>query len=515
MMAYVGSNPYLASIRRLQKRPLERRIEMLNFINNEMNKTLTLNGALTNRTSGSFCLDLFFRAGAMRSASEEEIATAVSRAYAEDPVKTMKIVFFARDARGGLGERRFFRAAIKALAAYAPAAVERNVPLFAEYGRYDDLCALLGTQCESKAVEVIRERLNEDVRSMENGDRVSLLAKWLPSVNTSSAAARANARTLAKRLGFTEKAYRQTLSKLRRYSDILENRLRERDYTFDYGKQPSCAMFKYRQAFLRNDNERYTEYLNAVNSGEAKLNAGALFPYDIVRACLGTEISEQEKLSLDTTWRNLPVYGEGGNAIAVVDGSGSMTCAARNSVRPIDAALSLGIYFAEHNKGAFANHFITFSATPRLVEIKGADIVEKTRFCATFNEVANTNLEATFRLILAAAVNNNAKQSEMPDRMYIISDMEFDYCVTGGNDSTLFDTMRALYAEHGYKLPEVVFWNVNSIRENFPVKMSDTGAALVSGFSPAIFDMVASGEISPEIVMNSVIESERYAAVSA
>lgn len=488
---------------------------MLNFINNEMNKTLTLNGALTNRTSGSFCLDLFFRAGAMRSASEEEIAAAVSRAYAEDPVKAMKIVFFARDARGGLGERRFFRAAVKALAAYAPAAVERNIPLFAEYGRYDDLCALLGTQCESKAVEVIRGRLNEDVRSMENGGQVSLLAKWLPSVNTSSAAARANARTLAKRLGFTEKAYRQTLSKLRRYSDILENRLRERDYTFDYSKQPSCAMFKYRQAFLRNDNERYSEYLNAVNKGEAKLNAGALYPYDIVRACLGTEISEQEKLSLDTTWRNLPVYGEGGNAIAVVDGSGSMTCAARNSVRPIDAALSLGIYFAEHNKGAFANHFITFSATPRMVEIKGADIVEKTRYCATFSEIANTNLEATFRLILSAAVNNNAKQSEMPERLYIISDMEFDYCVTGGNDSTLFDTMRALYAEHGYKLPEVVFWNVNSIQENFPVKMSDTGAALVSGFSPAIFDMVASGEISPEIVMNSVIESERYAAVSA
>lgn len=486
---------------------------MINLINNEMNKTYTLNGAVTNRTSGSFCLDLFFRAGAMRSATEEEIAAAVVRAYAEDPVKTMKIVFFARDARGGLGERRFFRAAVKALASYAPAAVERNIPLFAEYGRYDDLVSLLGTQCERKAVEVIRERLSEDIKAMENGGQVSLLAKWLPSVNTSSASARANARTLAKRLGYTEKQYRQTLSKLRKYSDILENRLRERDYTFDYGKQPSCAMFKYRQAFLRNDNERYTEYLNAVNSGEAKLNAGALFPYDIVRACLG-EVSEQEKLTLDTTWRNLPAYGEGGNAIAVVDGSGSMTYAPRQSVRPLDAALSLGIYFAEHNKGAFADHFITFSATPRLVEIKGADIVEKTRFCATFNEVANTNLEATFRLILSAAVNNNVKQSEMPERMYIISDMEFDCCVEGGNDSTLFDTMKALYAEHGYKLPEVVFWNVNSIHENFPVKMSDTGAALVSGFSPAIFDMVASGEISPETVMNSVIESERYAAVS-
>lgn len=487
---------------------------MLNFINNEMNKTFTQNGALTNRTSGSFCLDLFFRAGAMRSASEEEIAAAVNRAYAEDPVKTLKIIFFARDVRGGLGERRFFRTAVKALAAYAPAAVERNAHLFAEYGRYDDLISLFGTQCERKAVEIIGERLNEDIKSMENGDRVSLLAKWLPSVNTSSAAARANARTLAKRLGFTEKQYRQTLSKLRKYTDIIENRLRERDYTFDYEKQPSRAMFKYRQAFLRNDNERYTEYLNAVNSGEKTLHAGALFPYDIVRVCLEDEISEQEKLSLDTTWKNLPAYGGNGNAIAVVDGSGSMTGAPRNSVRPIDAALSLGIYFAEHNKGAFANHFITFSATPRLVEIKGADIVEKTRFCATFNEVANTNLEATFRLILSAAVNNNVKQDEMPERMYIISDMEFDYCVEGGNDSTLFDTMKALYAEHGYKLPEVVFWNVNSMGENFPVKMSDTGAALVSGFSPAIFDMMADGEISPETVMNSIIESERYAAVS-
>lgn len=486
---------------------------MLNYINNEMNKTLTQNGALTNRTSGSFCLDLFFRAGAMRLATEEEIAAAVNRAYAEDPVKTLRIIFFARDIRGGLGERRFFRTAVKALAAYAPAAIERNAYLFAEYGRYDDLVSLLGTQCEGKAVEIIAERLNEDIKSMSDGGQVSLLAKWLPSVNTSSASARAYARTLAKRLGYTEKQYRQTLSKLRKYTDIIENRLRERDYTFDYEKQPSRAMFKYRQAFLRNDNERYTEYLNAVNSGEKTLHAGALFPYDIVRACLEDEISEQEKLSLDTTWRNLPAYGENGNAIAVVDGSGSMTCAFRSSVRPIDAALSLGIYFAEHNKGAFANHFITFSKTPRLVEIKGADIVEKTRFCATFNEVANTNLEATFRLILAAAVNNNAKQDEMPERLYIISDMEFD-CVEGGNDDTLFDTMKALYAEYGYKLPEVVFWNVNSMGENFPVKMSDTGAVLVSGFSPAIFDMMTGGEITPEAVMNSVIESERYAAVS-
>lgn len=483
-----------------------------NLIKNS-NKGLTQNGAVTNRSSGTFCLDLFFAAGAMRQASEEEIAAAVTRAYAEDPVKTLKIVFFARDARGGLGERRFFRVAVKALARFAPEAVERNIPYIAEFGRYDDLLILLDTQCADKAMEIVKERLDADIAAMREGGKVSLLAKWLPSVNASSKATRNAARDVAARLGYTERSYRKTLSELRAYSDILENRLRERNYTFDYSKQPSCAMFKYRKAFFRNDGERFTEYLNAVNSGKAKLNASALFPYEIIRKCLSGEVSENERLSLDTTWRNLPAFGEMGNAIAVVDGSGSMTYSPRGGVRPIDAALSLGIYFAEHNKGAFADHFITFSRTPRMVEVKGNDIVEKARYCATFDEVANTNLEAVFNLILETAVNSKAKQEELPEKIFIISDMEFDGCVDGGNDLTLYDTMKAKFKQYGYKLPDVVFWNVNSFGNNVPVRYKDSGTALVSGFTPALFDMVAGGEISPEVVMNKAIESERYAMV--
>lgn len=488
----------------------------MSFLNNMIdnsNKTLTFNGAVTNRSSGTYCLDLFFAAGAMRGASEEDIAAAVTRAHAEDPVKTMKIVFFARDARGGLGERRFFRAAVKALARFAPDAVERNIPYIAEFGRYDDLLVLLDTQCADKAMDVIRERLNADIASMREGGKVSLLAKWLPSVNASSKATRNAARDVAARLGYSERSYRKTLSELRAYSDILENRLRERDYTFDYSKQPSCAMFKYRKAFIRNDNERYTDYLNAVNSGKAKLNASALFPYEIIRRCLGMEISDAEKLSLDTTWKNLPVYGESGNAIAVVDGSGSMCWAPRGGARPIDVALSLGIYFAEHNKGAFADHFITFSHTPRMIEAKGRDIVEKARYCATFNEVSNTNLEAVFNLILATAVNSKAKQEELPEKIFVISDMEFDNCVESGNDLTLYDTMKAKFRQYGYRLPDVVFWNVNSFGNNVPVRFKDSGTALVSGFTPALFDMVIGGEISPEIIMNRAVESERYAMV--
>ena len=489
---------------------------MLNFLKKEANLTCTENGGTAYRSSESFCLDMFFKAGAMRNSSEEEIADTVIRAYAEDPERTMKIVFFARDARGGLGERRFFRCAIAALADYAPESVRKNIPLFAEYGRYDDLCILLGTDLEKDAVSVIEEQLEKDIRAMYENKPASLLAKWLPSVNASSKATRNKGRRMAALLGMSEPHYRKTLSALRKYTDILENRLRERDYTFRYEVQPSCAMFKYRNAFIRNDGERYGEYLKKVNSGEAKLHADRLYPYDIVRAALNREISEAERMSLDTAWKALPdlTAAKGENALAVIDGSGSMTCG-MGGIRPIDAALSLGIYFAEHNRGAFADHFITFSKSPRLVEIKGRDIVEKVRYCSTFNEVANTDLEAVFTLILRTAVKNRVSAAEMPAKLYIISDMQFDCCIIGGNNEPMFREMRKLYREHGYTLPEVIFWNVNSRCDAIPVERSETGAALVSGYSPAVFDMVMGGECSPEVVMDRILSDERYAPVTA
>lgn len=489
---------------------------MLNYLKKEANFTTTENGALAYRSSESFCLDLFFKAGAMRNSTPAEIADAVTRAYAEDPDKAMKIVFFARDARGGLGERRFFRCAVSALVKNAPESVKKNIPLFAEYGRFDDLCVLLGTPLENAAAAEIKSQLELDNAAMNAKKPASLLAKWLPSVNASSKATRNMGRHMATLLGMSEREYRKTLVALRRYTDILENRLRERDYTFNYETQPSCAMFKYRKAFSRNDGERYSEYLNRVEEGAAKLHADRLFPYDIVRAALNGNVPENERRSLNAAWNALPdlTASKRENALAVIDGSGSMTCGC-GSIRPIDAALSLGIYFAEHNKGAFANHFITFSETPRLVEIKGKDIVEKVNYCRTFNEIANTNLEAVFKLILKTALKNNVSASEMPAKIYIISDMQFDSCIIGGNNDVLFKAMRKLYHNYGYILPELIFWNVNSRCDAIPVTRSETGAALVSGYSPAIFDMVIGGECSPETVMNRILSSERYAAVTA
>ena len=487
---------------------------MLDLLKNESNFTYTENGALTNRSSQSHCLDLFFTAGAMRNSDKENIESAVIKAYCEDPEKTMKIIFFARDARGGLGERRFFRIAMEALAKTAPDAVKRNIPLIAEYGRYDDLCMLLDTELADEAAQEISRILDSDIEAMANGKNVTLLAKWLPSVNASSRQTVAKGKKLCKMLGMSERDYRRILASLRSCIDIIENRLRESDYTFDYSKQPSKAMLKYRKAFIRNDGMRYNAFINRVISGKEKLNASTLYPYDIVRKAERCT-DPIERKALDASWRSLDSHGcteENSRAIAVIDGSGSMTCGL--SIRPLDVALSLGIYFAEHNKGAFANHFITFSQHPQLVEIQGSDITEKVNYCSRFNEVANTDLEAVFDLILKTAVKNHVPQNEMPSRLYIISDMEFDYCIEGGNSLTLFEAMKRKYARFGYALPDIIFWNVNSGQQNVPVRFSDTGAALVSGASPSVFDMVKGGEISPEIIMNSIICSERYADVS-
>lgn len=490
---------------------------MLGYLKDSNNITYTENGACTYLSSNSDCLDLFYRIGALRnSVSDEEIEKLAERAYAENPLKAMKIFFFARDIRGGLGERRVFRVIMKYMAEYHSESVRKNLELFSEYGRWDDLVMLYGeNSLKNDIISVIKKQLTKDIEDMQAGKDVSLLAKWLPSVNTSSERTRILARKICAELGYSEKNYRKTLSSLRKYIDIIENRLREKDYTFSYEKQPSRALFFYRNAFIRNDNERYMNYLESVNKGETKMNTSTLYPYDIVREALRPNLSSSDIKSLDTSWNNMKDISENENAIAVIDGSGSMYGGV-GSPKPYEAALALGIYFAEKSHGKFANHFITFSTRPRLIEIKGKNICEKARYAASFNEVADTDIQAVFDLILDTAVKNHLPQSELPSRIYIISDMEFNYCVCFGKDEcTNFELAKYKYAKMGYNLPEVVFWNVNSYNQQVPVTMHESGAALVSGSTPAIFDMVKSGEMSPLKIMNDIIDSERYKPISA
>ena len=382
---------------------------------------------------------------------------------------------------------------------------------------------LLDTACRAETVAFIKERLDADCRNLAQGKPVALLAKWLPSVNATNRETVRTAVTLAKLLGMKPAVYRKTLSALRKAENLLENNLREKDYSVDYSKQPSNALFKYRAAFLRNDASHYWDFMDKVSRGKAVLHADNLMPYELVRKCLRTDIdppfnedlSPEEKTVLNTTWDALPDFGNKENALAVVDTSGSMYLDFRDyQVLPATVALSLGIYFAERNKGQFHNHFMTFSATPQLLQMKGETFVEKVEYLSTFDEVADTNLEAVFRVLLEAAVKNRIPQEELPSTLYIISDMEFNEC-TQDSDATNFHNAQEMFRAAGYRLPKVVFWNVDSRWQQQPVTQNEQGAVLVSGCNPRLFSQVISGEVNPEKFMREILGSARYAAITA
>lgn len=499
---------------------------MLQYLKQESNKTFTENGAATYKTTHSDCLDLFATIGAIRRQSEEEIIARFIRAFTEDKDIAMKLLFYARDIRGGLGERKVFRVILRWLANNEPSIVRKNLSYISEYGRFDDLLVLFGTPVENDMLKLMKEQLEKDFYALEHSGEVSLLAKWLPSVNASDKETIICAKKIVRYLGIDDKTYRKSLSKLRAYIRIIENNLREKDYTFDYEKQPSKAMFKYRGAFVRNDKERYNEFLNKVSTGEAKLNAATLAPYELVEPYLTDgwynnhrsfmrAISEEEKKSLNATWESLPSFGSKSNTLAIVDTSGSMYC--YENPKPAAVALSLGIYFAEHNEGAFKNHFVEFSSKPELIEIKGENFAEKLNYVCSFNEIADTNIEAVFDLVLNTAINNELPQSELPEKLIIISDMEFNQCVRNAS-ATNFNNAKRKFALAGYKLPDVVFWNVASRNRRQPVTKNEQGVALVSGCTPKLFSQIADGSLTaltPYEFMLEVLGEERYKKISA
>ena len=284
-LLYNNENPYSSRIKGTDMR--RRKImDLLHAIEDAANKTYTENGAVTLETTGDCCLDLFATVGALRHVSEEEICLRFRRAWAENRDIAMKILFFARDVRGGLGERRAFRAITRWLADYAHTSVVKNISNIPEYGRYDDLLSLLSTSCEADVLRFIAAQWKKDMEALQTGEPVSLLGKWLPSVNASGAKTVALAKKIAKYLKLRPAEYRKTLTALRERIHILENDLRVRDYSFDYAKLPSKAMYKYRAAFQRNDGKRYQEFLGKVEKGEAQMRTDSLTPYDIVVSVL-------------------------------------------------------------------------------------------------------------------------------------------------------------------------------------------------------------------------------------
>lgn len=493
----------------------------IDSIKNELdNETcLTENGAVGFRTTGRKLLDLNFSTASLRNATDEQIINNFMDAYWENPELAMRWLFYCRDIRGGLGERRTFRVILKHLAQDKPDVVRSVIKLAAAYGRWDDLWCLLDTGLKNDVLAVVQEQINEDRVNMKKNAPISLLAKWLKSSNASSAETKRYAEILREGLGLSSRNYRKMLSEMRKYLDVVERKMSAKQWSeINYESVPSRANLIYNSAFLRNDEERRREYLNALERGEVKINAGTLFPHDIVHKYVDTDwfnryVLTTNNSTLESLWKALPDTVQGdGNTIVVADGSGSMYNTVGGDVTALDVANALAIYFSERASGEFKDKYITFSSRPQLVDFSNAKTLrDKIQIALGHSEVADTNIEATFDLILRTAVNGNMSQEDMPKNILIISDMEFNAAV-GFNEpnETLFATIAKKYAKYGYKLPRLVFWNVNSRTGTIPVKENKLGVALVSGFSVNIVNMVMSDKLDAYECLLDVLNSERY-----
>ena len=496
--------------------------EIKKTLDNEYNVSVTENGALGFRTTGKALLDLNFAVASLRSASDDEILNKFMKAFCEDKILAMRWLFFARDVRQGLGERRLFRVVVSTLVKSNPEMVLPVIKLFSEYGRWDDMWCLLDIPEAAEVIyDIVDKQLTEDLKNMNEGKSCSLLAKWIPSINGSSKQTKRYAKQLRKALGLTEREYRKALSKFRKYLDVVEVKMSSKNWSeINYETVPSRANLIYNNAFLRNDEERRRDYLNRLEKGEAKINASVLYPHDIVHkyAESWSYRVKPKDTTLEELWKALPdtVQG-GGNTIVVADGSGSMTVRVGNTnVSALEVANALAIYFAEHSSGQFKDKYITFSSRPQFVDFSNCNSLhDKIQTALTHSEVSNTNIEAVFDLILDTAVKNKMSQDDIPQNILIISDMEFDYAQDYRHAMTqrLFETIRQRYKAAGYKLPRLVFWNVNSRTDTIPMKENELGIALVSGFSTNICKMVLSGELDPYKCLLETINAERYDAV--
>ena len=496
----------------------------LESLKTEANYTRTLNGAKTHGSTGDACLDFFAVAGGMRYRRKNDQITLFDRAYIETPELAAKLLFHLRDIRGGMGERSLFRTLLRHVAFAWPETAKKNAQYIAEFGRWDDLLCLLGTPAEEEAVRVIKLQLAEDqaaLKKRELGDEdahISLLAKWLPSDNTSSPKTCATARKLRKALGMDSRAYRAMLTGLRARIGLVERTLTKRQSEkVNYEAVPAQAMLKYRCAFASKDGKRFSGFLSKVKNGGKRIHADTLFPYEVLRPFFNggywSVTDPKGMAALEALWNCLPGEIGSANAISVVDTSGSMYCSC-GPLKPALISQAMGLYCAERCPGIFHNHLITFESTPHLMEIKGKTLRDKLRYIGTLPWGGSTNLEGVFNLILRTAVENDAKQEEMPAVLYIFSDMEFN-CAMRNADKTVYENAKELFEAYGYQMPAVVFHNVNSWQMQVPVTAHTRGAALQSGASTHALKEKFDGNITPMDHMLRVLNAERYSMIHA
>ena len=460
---------------------------LVNAMQVEQSATTTTNGMKAYELTGSKTLDLFAKIGDARMLDLEELFKV---SYRDNPEVTVRMLLWARDVRGGAGERDTARKLLKVLAKHKTFdKMQGVVNIIPEVGRWDDLFELVGTKYESMAFDKIAEGIKAN-----NG----LCAKWMPRKGM-------NAEKLRAHLGFTPKQYRKTLVTL---TQVVEQQMCAGNWSeINYEHVPSRAIGIYAKAFKRQDEDRFTKFKQKVASGEAKINAGAVFPYDVVN------LMNSDQSLAEVQWKALPDYVQGSDerAICVVDVSGSMEVrvSANSNVSAMDVAISLGIYTAERIQGAFHNSFITFTDNPRIIKFDDNATLAQKLLLAHSDVGYSTNLERVFDTVLNTALKHKVPESELPTKIILISDTQFNSQV--GVDEGAVEMVKQKYLRAGYKVPQVVFWNVAAGKYgNTPVTAFDEGVAMVSGFSPAILKSILNKDVSPEGTMLDTVMVDRY-----
>ena len=487
---------------------------------NKKRKVLTENLAVAYDTSGKELLDFNFKLVRFRNLTEKEIEKEFSKVFFEDPVVAVKYLFYVGDIRGGLGERKIFRACFDWLGYQYPALAMELLSMIPEYTRWDTLVRLINHgKLGYSAGEIIADQLANDIKGMSDKKPISLLAKWLPSENTSSKETRALACRMRSFLEMTPRAYRKTLSALRKYLDIVEVKASANDWDkINYESVPSQANLKYKNAFMKHDADRRIEYLESLKRGDAKINASVAQPHEIVQKYRGghwwSSIKDYDE-TLEQMWKALPDISVA-DTLVVRDGSGSMNCPATGGTTScLDVATALAIYCAEHNSKEWRDKFITFSSRPKFVNMsKCKSLRDKIELAMNEAECSNTNIAKTMQLILDTAIANGFTQEEMPMNILIISDMQFDGSYFNWGRS-LFEDIALKFNEHGYKLPRIIFWNLNprSSAGAIPMQNNELGLVLCSGFSTTNMKMFMSGEVDPYKVLLEQLNTERYEVI--
>lgn len=444
---------------------------------------LTANGAITNSTTDSKLLDFFANAGSLRNRTESEILRMFNDAYFENPSLALRMLLWVRDCRGGAGERRTFRIIFNNLSPKDKNRIIHKVP---EVGRWDDLWKKQANN------EVVRTFTTDLLSFLSNNLQNGLLCKWLPRKGKLFDALVKYNRTTPKELRKTLVSNTQVVEQLmssRRWSEIK------------YSTVPSKAMSNYARSFSKRDGVRFSEYMQKVEKGEAKINASTLFPYDVLLS-----LNKNAESVVNAQWNALPNYYSDENILVVADVSGSMGDFRSKTLCPIHASISLAMYTAEKNTGLFKDHFITFSSKPKLQKLSGT-FTNRVNQLQQAEWAMSTDLVAVFELLLTKAVKHSLTDQDLPTKIVIVSDMEFNHAVTNISN---FNEIKRQYESHGYIIPQLVFWNVNGRAGNVPVKMNDKGVALVSGYSPSIIPSILGESISPIAVMLKTLNVERY-----